>query len=218
MKIGRLRLLLADDHRMMREGLRSLLEKNPGIEIVGEAESGQMAVSLAQKLKPDIVIMDIGMPDLNGIEATRQMLKKDPGIKIIGLSMHADRRFILGMLRAGASGYLLKDCAFEELAAAVQTVAKKGTYLGSRVAGVMVHDYAHSPLPETASAFSFLTSRQLEVLQLLAEGKRTKQIAFQLNISIKTAETHIQKLMQKLDIHSIAELTKFAIREGITNL
>ena len=145
MKIGRLRLLLADDHRMMREGLRSLLEKNPGMEIVGEAESGQIAVSLAQKLKPDIVIMDIGMPDLNGIEATRQMLEKVPGIKIIALSMHADRRFILGMLRAGASGYLLKDCAFEELAAAVQTVAKKGTYLGSRVAGVMVQDYAHPP-------------------------------------------------------------------------
>jgi DNA-binding NarL/FixJ family response regulator len=218
MEKGSLRILLADDHRMMREGLRSLLEKNPAMSIVGEAETGHMAVQMAQKLKPDIVIMDIGMPDLNGIEATRQIVKKVPGTRIITLSMHADRRFILGMFRAGASGYLLKDCAFEELASAVKTVARKETYLGTRVAGVVINDYLRHKIPERGSAFAHLTGRQIEVLQLLAEGKTTKEIAFQLKISIKTAETHIQKLMQRFEMHSIAELTKYAIREGLTSL
>jgi DNA-binding NarL/FixJ family response regulator len=213
-----LRILLADDHKIMREGLRSLLGREQGLKIVGEAEDGRMAVSLAQTLKPDIVILDIGMPDLNGIEAARQIREGAPQAKIIALSMHADKRFISGMLGAGACGYLLKDCASEELVAAIQTVAEKGTYLSARIAGVLVKDYLNQPTLKGASVFSVLTSRQCEVLQLLAEGKNSKHIAFQLNISIKTVETHIQNIMQKLEIHSIAELTKYAIREGLTSI
>ena len=213
-----LRILLADDHQIMREGLRSLIEKNPDMEIVGEAENGEKAVRLAKTLKPDIAIIDIGMPDLNGIEATRQIVEKVPGIKIIALSMHSDKRFITSMLGAGASGYLLKDCAFEELVSSIQAVAAKGTYLSPKIAGVVVKDYLNRATSEASSAFSALTNRQREVLQLIAEGKSTKHIAFHLNISIKTVETHIQKIMQRLDIHSIAELTKYAIKEGLTSL
>jgi DNA-binding NarL/FixJ family response regulator len=213
-----LRVLLADDHRIIREGLRSLIEKHPGLEVVGEAENGRTAIKLAQELAPHIVILDVAMPDLNGIEAARQITRMVPGIKIIALSMHADKRFISGMLRAGASGYLLKDCAFEELVTAIQVVANKGTYLSPGIAGVVVKDYVHHlPQPDT-SAFSILTDRQREVLQFLAEGKSTKQIASALNISIKTVETHIQNITKKLDIHNIAELTKYAIREGLTSL
>ena len=168
--------------------------------------------------KPDIAIIDIGMPDLNGIETTRQIVEKVPGIKIIALSMHSDKRFITSMLGAGASGYLLKDCAFEELVSSIQAVAAKGTYLSPKIAGIVVKDYLNRETPAAASAFSVLTNRQREVLQLIAEGRNTKHIAFQLDRSIKTVETHIQKLMQKLDIHSIAELTKYAIREGVTSL
>jgi two-component system response regulator NreC len=218
MRGGHLRILLADDHRIMREGLRSLIEQNPDMEIVGEAENGQEAVRLAQTLKPDIAIMDIGMPDLNGIEATRQMAEKVPGIKIIGLSMHSDKRFITGMFRAGASGYLLKDCAFEELVSSIRAVSTKGTYLSPKIAGVVVKDYLNWATSEASSAFSALTNRQREVLQMIAEGKSRKHIAFHLNINIKTVETHIQKIMQRLDIHSIAELTKYAIKEGLTSL
>jgi len=213
-----LRILLVDDHDIVREGLRSLIKGNPDMEVVGEAENGQKAVRLAQTLKPDIAIMDIGMPDLNGIEATRQMVKKVPGIKVIALSMHSDKRFISGMLGAGASGYLLKDCAFEELVSSIQAVATKGTYLSPKIAGVVVKDYLNRETPEASSVFSALTNREREVLQLIAEGKNRKHVAFQLNISIKTVESHIQKIMQKLGIYSIAELTKYAIKEGLTSL
>lgn len=213
-----IRTLIADDHKIVRDGLRSLLDKHSGIEVVGEAETGRMAVKLTSKLLPDVVIMDIGMPDLNGIEATRQIITDRPGVKVIALSMHSDKRFVSGILKAGASGYLLKDCAFEELARAIQTVLSGRVYLSPQITDVVVDDYVKVTSERDRSALSSLSPREREVLQLLAEGKKTKEIAFDLSLSVKTIETHRQRIMEKLDIHTVAELTKFAIREGLTSL
>jgi len=212
-----IRILLADDHKIVREGLRALLEKQPGMEVIAEAEDGRTTVRLARELSPDVVIMDVAMPDLNGIGATDQIIAEAPDVKVVALSMHSDRRFVMEMFKAGASGYLLKDCAFEELARAVRAVAAGQTYLSPGIAGVVIKDYVRR-LSETNSAFSILTSREHEVLQLLAEGKSTKQIASRLHVSVKTVETHRRHIMEKLDIHSVAELTKYAIREGLTPL
>ncbi|HAR94521.1 MAG TPA: DNA-binding response regulator [Deltaproteobacteria bacterium] len=212
------RVLLADDHRIIREGLRSLLQKQSDMEVAEEAEDGITAVRLAEKLHPDIVIMDIGMPDLNGIEATRQIISRAKGIKVIALSMHSDKRFVLEMLKAGASGYLLKDCAFEELINAIRTVRSGQIYLSNRVTGVVVDECLHHRPTSDVSAYNLLTAREREVLQLLAEGNSTKSIAVSLNVSTKTIETHRQQIMEKLDLHSVAELTKYAIKEGLTSL
>ncbi|MCD6302422.1 MAG: response regulator transcription factor [Anaerolineae bacterium] len=212
------KIILADDHKIMREGLRTLLEKEPGIEVIGEAKTGREAVRLARELLPDVVIIDIGMPDLNGIEATRQILAKFPSIKVIALSMHSDKRFVTGMLSAGASGYLLKDCAFEELAYAIRTVAANQIYLSAGITGTVIKDYVRHLSPKDLSPQPILTDREREVLQLIAEGQTTNQIASSLYVSVKTVETHRQHIMKKLDINSIAELTKYAIREGMTSL
>jgi two-component system response regulator NreC len=213
-----IRILLADDHKIMREGLRSLLEKKHGMEVVGEAGDGRTAIQLARRLRPDVVIMDLSMPDMNGIEATRRVISELPGVKVVALSIHSDRRFVAEMLRAGASGYLLKDCAFDELEQAIHTVASNRTYLDSAIAGKVVKDYVSHLQKTESSAFSNLTAREREVLQFIAEGKTTKQIAHCLNVSVKTIETHRRQIMNKLSVHSIAELTKYAIREGITPL
>lgn len=212
------RVLLADDHRIIREGLRSLLQKQSDMEVVEEAQDGITAVRLAERLHPDIVIMDIGMPDLNGIEAARQIISRVKGIKVIALSMHSDKRFVLEMLKAGASGYLLKDCAFEELIDAIRTVRNGQIYLSSRVAGVVVDEYLHNRPASEVSAYNLLSAREREVLQLLAEGNSTKSIAASLNVSTKTIETHRQQIMEKLNLHSVAELTKYAVKEGLTSL
>jgi two-component system response regulator NreC len=212
-----IRILLADDHKIVRQGLRTLLQKEPDMEVVAEAEDGRASLKLAQQLSPQVVIMDVGMPDLNGIEATRQVLADSPGIKVIALSMHSDRRFVVNMLKAGASGYLLKDSAFEELAAAIRAVMANKTYLSPGVSDVVIKDYISGPKLDS-SAFSVLTAREREVLQLMAEGKSTKQIADRLIVSVKTIETHRQQIMNKLNIHSVAELTKYAIREGLSSL
>ena len=212
------KILLSDDHKIMREGLRTLLEKRPDMQVIGEAKTGRMAVQMVRKLLPDIVIMDIGMPDLNGIEATRQILAEFPNIKVVALSMHSDRRFVTEMLTAGAAGYLLKDCAFEELAECIYTVVTGKIYLSPGVADVVVKDYVRHLLPKSLSAYSILTDREREVLQLIAEGRNTKKIASILYVSIKTVETHRQHIMEKLGINSIAELTKYAIQEGLTSL
>jgi two-component system, NarL family, response regulator NreC len=188
------------------------------MEVVAEAQDGLTTVRLAKKLLPDIVIMDIGMPDMNGIDATRQIISETKGIRVIALSMHSDRRFVLQMLKAGASGYLLKDSAFEELELAIQTVMSSQPYLSPRITDVVIKEYIHNIPANEATVFTALTAREREVLQLLAEGKTTKQIAVYLNISIKTIETHRQQVMEKLNMHSIAELTKYAIREGLTSL
>ncbi|MCX5817019.1 MAG: response regulator transcription factor [Proteobacteria bacterium] len=212
------RILLADDHKIIREGLRALLEKEPDMEVVGEAQDGLTTIKLAKKLLPNIIIMDIGMPDMNGIDATRQIFSETQGIKVIALSMHSDRRFVLQMLKAGASGYLLKDSAFEELALAIKTVMAGQPYLSPKITDVVIKEYIVSLPKNEESVFTKITVREREVLQLLAEGKATKQIAAFLNVSVKTIETHRQQIMEKLDIHSVAELTKYAIREGLTSL
>ena len=212
------KILLTDDHRMMREGLRSLISKQPGLEVVGEADNGRAAIQLARKLKPDLIIMDINMPDLNGIDAATQIIGEFPGIRIIGLSMFSDKRFVNGMLKAGVSGYLLKDCAFEELATAIKSVIAGQIYISPRVAGTIVKDYVERISEQDAASSDHLSTREREVLQLIAEGKKTKDIATKLNISVKTVETHRQQIMRKLNTFSVAELTKIAIREGLTDL
>jgi len=212
------RVVLADDHRILREGLRSLLEREPGMEVVGEANNGRATVELVEKLTPDVVVMDLTMPGLNGMEATRQILGRVPGVKVLALSMHSDKRFVGGALSAGASGYLLKDCAFEELVRAIGIVARGQTYLSPGIAGTVVEGYVRQAHGREAEAPSVLTVREREVLQLIAEGKTVKEIATTLSLSVKTVETHRGRIMAKLSIRSVAELTKFAIREGLTSL
>ena len=212
------RILLAEDHKIVRDGLRSLLETQQGMEVVGEAENGRLALELARQKKPDVVIMDVSMPDLNGIEATRQMLVAQPGVRVIALSMHSDRRLVAGMLQAGASGFLLKDCAFDELARAIHAVMSNQPYLSSRIAGTVIQDYVRRMTPSEFPTADALTVREREILQLLAEGWSTKHISSHLYVSVKTVETHRRRIMAKLRLKSIAELTKYAIREGLTSL
>ncbi len=207
-------VLIADDHQILREGLRSLLQSEPGIEVVAEARNGRDAVRLARDLRPDVVIIDVEMPDLNGVEATGQVLAEVPKTKVIALSMHSDRRFVTGMLAAGACGYLLKDAAFEELALSIRKVMQNEVYLSPPIAGVVVSQLVATQGTST----TLLTARETEVLQHLSEGQSTSAIADVLNISVKTVETHRRQIMSKLDLHSVAELTKYAIRMGLTNL
>jgi len=212
------RILLAEDHAIVREGLRSLLEKQTDMEIIGETEDGRKAVELVRELMPDIVIMDISMPNLNGIDATRRITGEFPDVKVIALSIHANRRFVTDMLSAGAAGYILKECMFDELVRAIKTVVTNGSYLGSKITGVVIEDYVKRLATTAETPLSTLTSREREVLQLVAEGKSTKQIAIALHVSTKTIEANRRQIMLKLDIHSIAELTKYAVREGLTSL
>lgn len=213
-----IRVLLADDHNIVREGLRSLLEKEPDIEVVAMADNGRTAVRLAGELKPDVAVLDIAMPEMNGIEATRRINRENPEIRVLTLSMHSARRFVTEALSAGSKGYLLKDCASEELVRAIRTIAADETYLSPKVAGLIVKDYLkHSP-ETTPSADSCLTNREREILQLIAEGESTKEIAFKLDVSIKTVETHRQQIMKKLNLNCVADLTRYAIREGLTPL
>ena len=211
-----IKVLIADDHQIVREGLRSMLEKEPGIKVVGEAEEGRTTLRLARELTPDVIIMDVAMPDLNGIEATRQIVAEFPAIKVIALSMHDDRRFVLHMIKAGAKGYLLKDSAFKDLAKAIRVVVANKTYLSSEIADIVVKDYLATATSEESSAFYLLSPREREVLQLIAEGKTSNQVAENLHVSIKTVETHRAQLLRKLKVKSVAELTKYAIREGLT--
>lgn len=213
-----MRILLADNHRLFCEGLRTLFATCPGMEIVGEAANGRMAVRLARELSPDLVIMDIGMPELNGIEATRQIRSELPQVKVLAVSMHSDRQYVSGMLTAGASGYVLKDSAFTELADAIAIVSRGGRFLSPDIVGVVVDDYVTRVAPGPESPAAKLSDREREVLQLMAEGHRTADIADRLHISRKTVETHRKSLMLKLELHSVADLTKFAVREGITSL
>ena len=209
------RIIIADDHKIMRDGLRNMLDKETGMEVVAEAKNGREALRLAEQLRPDILIMDISMDDLNGIDATRALIAKGLGTKIIALSMHADKRFVAGMFEAGAMAYLLKDCSYDELLQAVRQVLAGRTYLCSMISGVVIRDYIQRMRRNETSV---LSPREKEILQLMAEGSTTKRIADQLKVSVKTVETHRQHIMEKLNIFSIAELTKYAIKEGITSL
>jgi len=211
-----IKILIADDHGILREAIASLLSNEFGMEVIGEAQDGRTAVQLAKELNPDVIIMDIAMPGLNGIEATRQIVREMPDIKVIALSVYADRRSVREMLKAGASGYVPKQCAFKELVTAIQNVVSNQTYLSSRISGIVVEEYVHRLEENDNSAYSILTPREREVLQLIAEGKSTKAIAKELFVSNKTIEWHRSQLMNKLGAQSVAELVKYAIREGLT--
>lgn len=213
-----IRILLADDHKIMRAGLRSLLEKEHDMKVVAEASQGRTAVRLAREHSPDVAIIDITMPDLNGVEAAHQILSENPNIKVVALSMHSDEQFIAGMLKAGASGYLLKDCAAEELCQAIRAVMAGETYLSPRIASIVVEDYRRDLTRDELEHVTELTSREREVLQLVAEGQTSKRIAEQLHVSVKTVEAHRQQIMDKLNIRTVAGLTKYAIRKGITSI
>ncbi len=213
-----IKVLLVDDHAIIREGLRSLLEKQPEMEVIADTDDGRKAVELVRELLPDIVIMDITMPGLNGIEATRQIIADFPDVKVIALSIHSKRRFVADMLSAGATGYILKECLFDELVQAIKAVAAGGRYLSPRITDVVVSDYVKRLSATTESPFEALKTREREVLQLVAEGKSTKQIALELHVSTKTIEANRRQIMEKLNIHSVAELTKYAVREGLTTL
>jgi DNA-binding NarL/FixJ family response regulator len=214
-----IRILLVDDHKIVREGLRMVLENQPGMKVVGEAGSGRTALRLVRDLKPDVILMDVTMPDLNGIEATRQIMSESPEVKILALSMHSDSHLVAGILAAGGSGYLLKEeCDSAELVRAIRAATVNQTYLSPKIGEVVVKDYVRYLAMAVPSPFSVLTGREREVLQLMAEGKNTKQIASSLHLSVKTVATHRINLMDKLNIHSVAELVKHAIKEKLITL
>ena len=206
-----IRILLADDHALVRHGFRMILAAQPDMEIAGEAGNGREAVELAQKLKPDVVVMDVAMPELNGIEATRRLIELAPRTRVLALSMHKDNVYVREILRAGARGYLLKDSADADLIAAVRAVAKGEGYLSPGVSDAVLSDYRR----HVTDPLDLLTSREREVLQLIAEGKTNKEIATSLNLSVYTVEAHRGRLMEKLNLHSTGELVRFAVRSGL---
>ena len=212
------KILLADDHQIFRQGLRQLLSIERDFEVIAEAGDGRSAVNLAEKLGPNIVVMDIAMPGLNGIEATRQIVDRVASARVIVLSAHPERKLISEVLKAGASGYLLKESAFEELSEAIRTAASKKIYLSPQAASEIVDDYVHLSKSPGLTVFDALSPREREVLQLIAEGQSTKEIARSLKVSVKTIETHRRQLMNKLELFSVAELTRYAIREGLASL
>jgi DNA-binding NarL/FixJ family response regulator len=213
-----IKIVVVDEHKILREGLTTLINKQPNMETIGEATDGREALEIVTKLSPDLLLMDVTMPNLNGIEATRKIKSKNPSIEIIALSLHSDRRYVLGMIDAGASGYLLKECAFDELVRAINTVMAGKKYLSPEISDILVEEYVRKDGPDKTMIYSKLTPREREVLQQIAEGKSTKGIAKDLSISLKTVETHRQHIKKKLKATSIAELTKIAIREGLTSL
>jgi len=213
-----MRILLVDDHGIVRQGLRSLLERQADMEVVGEAEDGRKALELVRELLPDVIVMDVTMPNMSGIGATHRIVHECPKVKVIALSIHSNRHFVADMLKSGASGYVLKECLFDELVQAIRTIVAGGKYLSPGITGVVVEDYVERLSTTAESQLDKLTAREHEVLQLLAEGKSTKQIALELHVSTKAIESNRRHIMDKLDIHSVAELTKYAIREGLTSL
>lgn len=213
-----MRILIADDHGIVREGLKTLLDKQSNIEVVGEGEDGQMAVQLAEQLQPDIVIIDMSMPNLNGIEATRLILQHSPNTRVIILSMHSDKHIVKDALEAGASAYVLKTYLFDEMLRALEVVAEGGRYLSPRITDVVVDDYVGKTPGSDSAVTSKLTGRERQIVQFVAEGKTVKEISLLLHISPKTADTNRRQIMNKLGISSVAELTKYAIREGLTSL
>jgi DNA-binding NarL/FixJ family response regulator len=213
-----LKILLVDDHAILREGLRAMIEKDPGMTVVGEAADGAAAIRLADGLLPDLVVMDLTMPVMNGIDATREITRKHPEVKVLALSMENDRFFVVEALKAGANGYLLKESAFAELAEAIQTVARGETYLPRKIATLLVREFLQCIPEEISPVYETLTPRERQILQLVADGKSTKEISYILGNSIKTVENQRSTIMQKLDLFSIAELTKYAVRSGLSPL
>lgn len=209
-----LRVILADDHTLVRAGLRSLVEQLKDVTVVAEANNGHEVLSLASAHHPDVVLMDISMPGMNGFEAALRLKKDHPQVKIIILSMHASEEYVLQALRAGASGYLVKDSAPLELGLALQAVARGETYLSPPISRQVVDSYIQR-VGQGDQPLAHLTGRQREILQLIAEGGSTKEIARKLNVSVKTVETHRAQLMERLDIHDVAGLVRFAVRHGL---
>ncbi len=208
-------ILLVDDHQLLREGLRGLLDRLEGFSVIGEAGDGRSGVQLARELKPDLVIMDVSMPELNGIEATRQVTTELPGTRVLALSMHVAKAQVLEALRAGAAGYVVKLGSFSEVEQAVRQVAAGQRYLSPSVAGLVMEE-AVSP-SGGGNAFAVLTAREREILQLVAEGKSSKEIAVTLDISVRTVDVHRKHVMDKLNLKSVAELTRYALREGLVS-
>ena len=212
----RIRVLLSDDHLVVRKGLRSILERQSGMEVVGEAADGRQAVDLAESLTPDVVIIDITMPHLNGIDATSQIVKRNPKIGVVILSVHSDETYILRALNSGAKGYLLKDSAETDLVKAVDTVASGKPFFSPAIAETLLEDYMRFLHQRNLEdSYDLLTDREKEILQLLAEGKSNKEIASLLNLSVYTVETHRSNLMQKLGLHNTAEIVLYAVRKKI---
>ncbi|MCB2199805.1 response regulator transcription factor [bacterium] len=213
-----LRLFLADDHRLFRDALRPMLDRHPELEVIGEASDGLQALQTIREMKPDIALLDISMPGMNGIEITRQVVAQCPDTSVIILSMHADRRFVIESLKAGARAYVLKESSIEELFDAIQSIRSNRIYLSPVLSDLMLREYIDSMDAPTTSAYEVLSGREREVLQLLAEGRSTRESAEKLHLSVKTVETHRAQIKSKLGMQSIAELTRFAIREGIITL
>jgi two-component system response regulator NreC len=212
----KLRILLADDHIVMRTGLRALLERQPNLEVVGESENGRETVALAASLRPDVVVMDVGMPVLNGIEATQTIVTQCPTIAVVILSMHADESYVMRALKAGARGYLLKDSGAADLISAIQAVSQNKSFFSPKVSRILAEDYIRVLKQKGAvDSYDLLTSREREILQLLAEGKANKEVSTDLNISPYTVETHRSHIMEKLNLHNPAELILYAVRKGI---
>lgn len=211
-------MVIADDHRMFRDGLRPLFERRPELSVVGEAADGHELLRLVESLRPDLVVVDVSMPGLNGVEAARRIREIDPAIRVAMLSMHADRRFVLESLRVGAAAYLLKEDGFDELVRAIPRIMSGHVVLSNRIGERLVREYLQLVKSEEQTAFDRLSPREREELQLMAEGRTTKEIAAIQKVSVKTVETRRKQIMDKLDLHSIAELTKYAIREGLTSV
>ena len=210
------RILLADDHTVMRNGLRLLLERQPNLQVVGEAADGRQAVALSESANPDVVIMDIGMPNLNGIEAARQIVNRNPRTAIAILSMHSDESYVIRALKAGARAYLLKDSAEADLLAAVRALSEGKSFFSPAISRILVEDYMRQLERQGAEdTYELLTNREREILQLLAEGKTNKEVAAMLNLSLYTVETHRTHILQKLNLHSVPELILYAVRKGI---
>ncbi len=206
-----IRILLADDHALVRQGFRMILEAQPDMEIVGQAGNGREAVELAERLRPDVVVMDVAMPELNGTEATRRLAASTPRTRVLALSMHKDSVYVREILRAGARGYLLKDSGDTDLVAAVRAVAKGEGYISPAVSDAVLSDYRK----HVSDPVDLLTGREREVLQSIAEGKTNKEIATALNLSVYTVEAHRGRIMEKLNLHSTGELVRFALRNGL---
>jgi len=213
-----MKILIADDHGIVRQGLKSLLQSRLNLEVVGEAEDGEAAVKMVKDLKPDVVIMDITMPNLNGVEATRLIREENPNVKIVALSMHPEKHIVREILEAGASAYVLKSYLFDELSRALDAVLADQRYLSPRITDVVLQDYVRQPGAGKTEDLPRLTARDRQIIQMLAEGKSIKQIALALHISPKTADASRRKILQKLGVASMADLVKFAVREGITSL
>jgi DNA-binding NarL/FixJ family response regulator len=213
------RILIADNHGILRQGISALIEKHSDMEVVGQADNGLTVVELARELQPDVVLMDVSMPKLNGIEATRQIKSELPDVKVLALSVHAKREFVLDMVRAGVSGYMLKECVFDDLVHAIEVIVAGQSYLSPQIATVVLEGITKDSVFGIVDSDSkALTPRENQILQLLTEGNSAKQIAIQLGLSVKTIEATRRQIMEKTEVDNIVDLTKYAIREGVTTV